>query len=148
MRSGQAGKRFEEGIMMRCLKRRPGERGPGDVRRTRILAGLLVMSATSPLAAQDDYLRALESEATKIAPAEEVSAEPAARPAAVTQAPAEATGVTREQFESLLQDKYRGTFVFYRQLQPHTQEEIFSEFEGGVPIAELRDKIVVRYLQR
>lgn len=134
--------------MMRCLERRPGERGPGDVRRTRILAGLLVMSATSPLAAQDDYLRALESEATKIAPAEEVPAQPAARPAAVTQAPPAGAGVTREQFESLLQDKYRGTYVFYRQLQPHTQEEIFAEFEGGVPIAELRDKIVDRYLQR
>ena len=130
--------------MMRCLERRPGERGPGDVRRTRILAGLLVMSATSPLAAQDDYLRALESEATKIAPAEEVPAQPAA----VTQVPAAGAGVTREQFESLLQDKYRGTYVFYRQLQPHTQEEIFAEFEGGVPIAELRDKIVDRYLQR
>lgn len=138
--------------MKRCLKRKSSRRGTSLTRGLRTVIGLpILMSATSVLVAQDDYLKALESEATKIdAEPERSESVTGAGDVAVASA-ADSTpgsGVTREQFESLMQDKYRGTYVFYRQLQPHTQEEIFSEFEKGVPIAELRDKVVERYLQR
>ncbi len=138
--------------MTRCLKRKSLRRGPGLIRSGELLAGLLLMMPmASNLVAQDDYLQALESEATKI-DSESTSAsdaQAAGAPATQFQTPPQPmSGVTREQFESLLQEEYRGTYVFYRQLQPYTQEEIFSEFEKGVPIADLRDKVVERYLQR
>mgnify|MGYP001544372641 CR=1 FL=1 len=137
--------------MTRCLKRKSSRRGPGLIRSCELLTGLLLlMPMASNLVAQDDYLQALESEAPKIDPlsTSQSDARTADTPAVQGQNQQSASGVSREQFESLLQQEYRGTYVFYRQLQTHTQEEIFSEYEKGVPIADLRDKVVERYLQR
>ena len=50
--------------------------------------------------------------------------------------------------EAMLQEQYRGTYGFYQKLLPHIQEELLEEFRSGVPMAELREKIVDRYLQR
>jgi len=106
----------------------------------------LVAFASSTLA-QDDYLKALEAEASKLSPGATAQGGESAgnNPASTATA---GQGVTFEQFETLLQDNYRGTYVFYKELPSHTREEMFVEYQRGVSIRDLRDKIMDRYLQR
>jgi hypothetical protein len=98
-----------------------------------------------PGAAQTDYLQALEAEATKIsAPSPAVNA---GQQADSPVAPAD-SAPGRDQFETVLREQYRGTYVFYQELPENAREEFLGEFRRGVPLAELREKIVDRYLQR
>ena len=55
---------------------------------------------------------------------------------------------SRQVFESELKEKYAGSAVFYSKLPPATQEEIFLEYRSGASIAELRKKIMDRFLHR
>jgi len=112
-----------------------------------ILRGGVVVTlalAMSFVYAQDDYLKALEAEAAKVSPG---VAEIADAPD-----PAEADnsnqGVSREQFEALLRDNYRGTYVFYKELPANNREEMYAEYQRGVSITDLRAKIMDRYLNR
>lgn len=54
----------------------------------------------------------------------------------------------RQQFETLLQEKYVGTYRFYQRLPERGQQEIFLEFRDGLPLDQIREKIVDRLLQR
>lgn len=113
-----------------------------------LFGGLALLSAGFAAQAQDDYLRALEAEAEKVAPArvtpgtEESASEP-------RRAVADESGEQSvEGFEALLEKQYRGTFAFYKQLSPATRQEIYERFVTGTDMAALRELIVERYLSR
>ena len=124
--------------------REPRSSCAGTVPATAVVA---LLSCAGSVHGQADYLRALEAEASKVtaSPAAENDPEQGSEPAAeATPVP---IGGENASFEALLEEQYRGTFMFYRQLPRHVQEEFAAEFARGAPVAELREKVVDRYLQ-
>jgi hypothetical protein len=109
-----------------------------------IILGLLVSNAV--VAADDDFLSAIEAESEKVgsrhAPEEQLPAKNADG--------AEDENVARslDEFEQLLEERYRGSYVFFSKLPERSREEIFQEYQRGMPIGKIRKKIVDRYLQR
>ena len=111
-------------------------------RRAVCLAVLLVGSA--PVAAtDDDYLRLLDEEVSKVDGAAGVA--DVAAPGNVDGAGGRAPG-TRQQFEDTLRDQHVGTYSFYRRLPERSRQEIFLDFQAGMPMDQLRDKVVERFL--
>lgn len=105
-----------------------------------VLGGVLTLPAAS--AADDDYLRAIDSEADKVgaqAPAGQVS---------YALAPGVTKRMSREQFETALHDGYTGTFEFYRKLADRSREEIYEDYRRGASIRDVRKKIIDRLLQQ
>lgn len=131
--------------MKRVSGRSEAARVRGAILPCSMAGGTLLLTAATSVPAQQDYLRTLDAEATKIqAPAPGSGTRGGPEPSGVTPAlPADRAG-----FEALLQARYRGTHVFYRELPANAREEYFEEFTRGVPMAELRERIVDRYLQR
>jgi hypothetical protein len=92
-------------------------------------------------AGDDDYLSALKQEASKVGKkGGDTEASGTAR--------AEDKSASREAFEAELKEKYVGSAVFYSKLPASSQEEIFLEYQDGATIAELRKKIMDRFLHR
>ncbi|MCW8908921.1 MAG: hypothetical protein OQL28_16900 [Sedimenticola sp.] len=107
-----------------------------------LLFGVFVMSFSVSAAEDDDYLKALSQEADKVG--NTVTTEDAAASATA----GARGGVSRQLFETELKEKYAGSAVFYSKLPSATQEEIFLEYRSGASIAELRKKIMDRFLHR
>lgn len=103
---------------------------------------VFVTSFSLVAAEDDDYLSALNQEAQK------VDAKEAAVSTSASSANAEQKAVSRVAFEAELKEKYAGSAVFYSKLSPGSQEEIFLEYQDGATIAELRKKIMDRFLHR
>lgn len=112
-------------------------------------AAVALLAVAGSACGQDDYLRALEAEAGKVTAASP-AAEHDSEQDSDTAAAGNAVPAVRAQasFEALLESQYRGTFVFYKQLPVNVQEEFAAEFARGAPVAELRGKVVDRYLQK
>jgi len=118
------------------------------------LPALLLMGCTlaGGALAADDYLSELDAEAKKVE-ARSIDGEAGT---STVEAPAEIggstgggrSGASRERFESLLRQKYLGTFGFYKKLPERSRQEIFIDYRDGAPMAEVRKKIIDRLLQR
>jgi len=125
-------------VMRECCER-PGGRWC-RLMSLGLLCGVFVMSFSVSAAEDDDYLKALTQEADKVGKT------------VATESGGSGSGVqgdaSRQSFESELKEKYAGSAVFYSKLPPATQEEIFLEYRSGASIAELRKKIMDRFLHR
>lgn len=119
-----------------------------------LLYGLLglVLISTSAYAA-DDYLSALDQEVQKVE-ARKIDGEAGVNEVeSAAQVEPSDPGVVRSQasreaFEALLKRKYVGTFGFYKKIPERSRQEIFQEYRGGTPMADIRRKIIDRLLQR
>jgi len=87
----------------------------------------------------DDYLEAIEVEASKVGAA---SATAGSFPDPSGASPSSAM----QAFEQQLQDRFAGTYLFYMRLSPGSKEEIFRQFKGGAPIEDVRRTIMARFL--
>ena len=105
-----------------------------------LLCGVFVMSFSVSAAGDDDYLKALTQEADKVGRTDNTESS--------TTGSGPQNDASRQLFESELKEKYAGSAVFYSKLPPATQEEIFLEYRSGASIAELRKKIMDRFLHR
>lgn len=113
--------------------------------RFRGLAGLLtilfLIIGNAYAADDDDYLRSLDEEVEKIEPSAQQGAQPA-------DAADNASSENREQFEELLRERYHGSYVFYQKLPNRMQQEVYDDYASGEDFAQLRKKIINRYLQQ
>ena len=99
------------------------------------VAVLLSMSAYSAFAADDDYLQSLEAEVDKV----EHGVDPA-----VSQKSRSEMEAQRAAFEELMEDQYRGTYVFYKRLSERSKQEVFLRYAGGASFKDVREMIVDR----
>ena len=102
-----------------------------------ITSGLLLFS--SQVVAEDDFLSAIEAESQKVESTENQPGD---------QSGGESVDDSRQKLEELLSEKYRGSYKFYVKLPERSRQEVVGEYEKGTSIAEIRKKIVDRYLQR
>ena len=131
------------------------ERPVSPVAFSRILAIgslLSLLLASAPVLSADDYLSELDAEVKKVE-ARKIDGETGTSTIeAPAEIPLEATdqrpGASRDAFESLLKQKYLGTFGFYKKLPERSRQEIFAEYQSGAPMSEVRKKIIDRLLQR
>ena len=99
----------------------------------------LVLFTCPSWAAEDDYLQSLEMESGKVE--QGVDPEVAAKSRSEMQ-------VQRAAFETLLEEEYRGTYVFYKRLNERSRQEVFLRYAGGASMKEVREMIIDRSLQR
>ncbi|MCW8890519.1 MAG: hypothetical protein OQL20_07665 [Sedimenticola sp.] len=107
-----------------------------------LFLSVFVIPFSLAVAEDDDYLSALNQEAQKVG---------AKATGTGTTGRTDGSGmssISREAFEAELKEKYAGSAVFYSKLPPGSQEEIFLEYQDGATIAELRKKIMDRFLHR
>ena len=105
------------------------------------------------IAEQDPYLRALESEVGKVEPNRigddsESVLSPGANAAGRSSSRQEAqqeTALVRDRFESMLRQRYAGTYGFYTRLPERSQQEILAEYRDGADIVQLRRMIIDRF---
>ena len=141
------GRAVEEGWVATCIPAIPrGFCFPGEKRLLAVTASLILLFAASLVYGEDTYLRALEDEANKVVAPAAADSNDTPVPASPERNPAGDSA--QQEFETLLQERFRGTHVFYKELPANVQQEFADEFARGTPVAELREKIVDRYLQR
>ncbi|MGV6826165.1 MAG: hypothetical protein ACWA5Q_04240 [bacterium] len=118
------------------------ETSVNDSRRPGLLLLISLLSAiatNSCLAADDDYLSALEAESGKVE--QGLDDDEAQKKLSDLEG-------QRAAFEKLLEDQYRGTYVFYKRLTERSKQEVFLRYAGGASIPEVRSMIVDRSMQR
>jgi len=102
------------------------------------------------IAADDDYLEAIEAETSKLG----VQADEAENktdgqsPIVDDKANDDALSEDRVAFEAVLKDRYHGSFIFYNKLPERSRQEIVQEYKRGTPFVKIRKKIVDRFMQR
>ena len=110
---------------------------------------LCLCASGAAFAADDDYLKAIEAESSKL---ESRNQDVGPEQQDVTAAPqadaAVATTDVRDKFEKILDQKYHGSYVFYTKLPERSQQEIVNDYKQGTPFTEIRKKIIDRFLQR
>ena len=89
---------------------------------------------------EESYLDAISVESEKLGDAPSVNTEVTGR-----REPAAADGPV-EQFEQELEARYKGTYLFYKQLPVKSQEEVFLEHQKGASVEDVRKTIMNRYL--
>lgn len=93
------------------------------------------------LAAEDDFLSAIEAESEKVDARQETDKKK-------TTGSAEVDEASRDEFEKILAEKYQGSFKFYSKLPERSRQEIVQEYERGTSFVKLRKKIIDRFMQR
>ena len=108
-----------------------------------VLGGVALMGAMSAFGVEEDFINYLNEEAARVdTPAAEISAG-VGKSAPVAGEEREAA---RRAFESGLERKNRGTWMFYRKLPRRYRDEIFEDHLRGASLEEVRAKIIRRYL--
>ena len=100
----------------------------------------VVFPCVSTAGDADDYLSAISIEAEKV---EESNLSDAQSRRVAKKAGIEPT---LSEFESELKSRYRGSYTFYRKLPTRSREAIFMNFLDGVPMSDIRKKIMDRFL--
>jgi len=113
----------------------------------RSLAVVIVLLVSMPVISADDYLTEIEAETVKLDPGLSYEKQPVGASSDNTAGQVSETE-SREKFEKWLQEKYRGSFVFYSKLPQRSREEVFQQYTQGADLKVLRKTIVDRYLQR
>jgi len=104
-----------------------------------LLSLALIEPATA--LAGNDYLQAIAEEANKVGAAPQ-----AASGSPTTTGGTQTTSTPMQAFEKQLEDRFAGTYLFYKRLPPEAREEIFRQYEGGAPIEDVRRTIMSRFL--
>lgn len=104
-----------------------------------VVSGMLAAPAAP--AEQDPYLQTLEGEVDKLEP-NGVGEESAST--STPESRQEAT-LVRDRFESMLQQRYAGTYSFYTRLPERSRQEIVGEYRHGADIRQLRQMIIDRF---
>jgi hypothetical protein len=101
------------------------------------ISGMLLVPGV-PLAEQDPYLQALEGEVEKVEPNE------IGEDAAFVSTPEsrQEAAMVRERFETMLQQRYAGTYSFYARLPERSRQAIVAEYRQGADIRQLRQMII------
>jgi predicted 2-oxoglutarate/Fe(II)-dependent dioxygenase YbiX len=105
---------------------------------------VLLAGSVAVAAADDDYLKLLDEEVAKVDGAATDGVVEAA--AATNGRVSERTSASRQHFEDLLREQHVGTYSFYRRLPERNRQEIFLDYQAGMPMDQLRDKVVARFL--
>ena len=114
--------------------------------RIPLLFVLACAFSTSGFTADDDYLKSLEAESSKIKTAPG-SAQPAVDGGDNAQDDT-LTDAQRAEFESYLEEHQKGTFAFYRKLPERSREEVFKSFVDGASMDEIRRLVIDRKMNR
>jgi len=114
---------------------------------SRFLAVLVVLLFSIPVFSADDYLSEIEAETVKLDPGLGFEEQPDETGTENNTGTAEINR-SREEFEAWLEEKYRGSFVFYSKLPQRSREEVFQQYLQGADLKVIRKTIVDRYLQR
>ncbi|MCB1773484.1 MAG: hypothetical protein KDI88_07695 [Gammaproteobacteria bacterium] len=124
----------------------------GDMNRPARMTGrlqvaylvMLLIGTGVVVASDDDYLKLLDEEVTKV---DGAGADGGGNPSPGTDGTAsDRPPGNRQQFEDRLRDQHVGTYSFYRRLPERSRQEIFLDYQAGVPMDQLRDKVVERFL--
>ena len=122
-----------------------------------MMGSLLLFGAFSPLhAAEEDYLKAIEMETEKVERKAEGDAGDGSQPSGMRDSvdprigggDGFSSGLSLEEFEAELSEKYTGGAVFYKKLPRRNQEEVYQEYANGASYDQVRKKIMDRYLGR
>ena len=122
----------------------------------RMLTLVFMGLSTAVDASDEDYLTAIEMETEKVgvggaAPAAGESVKkPRVAPKKETEPDGRGldAGLSIEKFEKELAERYTGSSVFYRKLARPDQEAVYAQYKDGAPLAEVRQKIMDRFLKR
>jgi hypothetical protein len=122
----------------------------------RLLALVFMGLSTAVDASDEDYLTAIEMETEKVgvggaAPAATGSVKkPHISPKKEPEPDGRGldAGLSIEKFEKELAERYTGSSVFYRKLSRPDQEAVYAQYKDGAPLAEVRQKIMDRFLKR
>ncbi len=120
--------------MLVHVNRRYEAKSPGGRLVVYLLIAAFLMLPQVSMAADDALLDQLNAEAEKVE---------ATGDEAVGSAESKAD---MSAFEKELEDHYRGSYLFYKKLPRRSQEEIFAEYAEGASIADIRKKIMNRFL--
>lgn len=104
------------------------------------VTGLLTAAGVLP-AQQDPYLQALEGEIEKVEP----NAIGDESTFVSTPESRHESAMVRERFETMLQQRYAGTFSFYARLPERSRQAIVAEYRRGADIRQLRQLIIDRF---
>ncbi len=99
-----------------------------------VFTGCMLCSLSAIAVGEDEYLNQIQDEAYKV---EANSADNTA---------ADEAKVDKDTFDKELQASYRGSYLFYQKLPQRSQEEIFADYAKGASIADIRKKILDRFL--
>ncbi len=135
----------------------------GSVLRKRLILGMTsflllgYLQAGVVWAQEDAYLRELESEA------QEVRVDPKTdrtRPEVVPQSFTGSwgadkqnleeglpSGLGREAFDAALEERFYGSYIFYRDLPRQARDEVYNHYTAGAGIDELR-KLIIEFRRR
>lgn len=104
--------------------------------------GLAVLVAAAGLVPRDtiadDYLDAIQGEATKLSEEPGSAGAEAGETASVPDDP-------RAAFEQEIKGRYRGSYLFYQKLPVKSQQQVFEAYEQGASIKEVRRIILDRF---
>ena len=109
---------------------------------------LMILACAFPIngsAADDDYLKSLEAESTKI------RSDPGATAPGADAGSSQGLSLTdaqRAEFEAYLEEKQKGTFAFYRKLPERSREEVFKSFVDGASMDDIRRMVIDRKMNR
>ncbi len=111
----------------------------------------LACCPSQAFAGDKGYLDALESEARKVETRQTGQRADESDPdSASTQLPLPETasvkpGMNRHEFESMLEQRYRGTYTFYSKLSQRSQDEIYDNYGQGMDVDKLKEKVLKRF---
>ena len=117
----------------------------------RLFAFVLFLFLLMPaIAADDDYLKAIEAETSKVGIQADESENKTEGQAPVDEDTATNNEVSEERvaFEAVLKDRYHGSYTFYSKLPERSRQEIVQEYKRGTPFVKITKKIVDRSMQR
>ena len=113
---------------------------------------LLIGTPIQALYANDNaYLEALEKEAEKVEQrdvgqrANDADPDSAGTQLPLSNANQTAPAISRDEFEAMLKQRYRGIDAFYSKLTQRSKEEIYDNYTQGTDIKTLREKVLKRY---
>jgi hypothetical protein len=99
----------------------------------------LVAFTMAPRASADAYTEAIKGEAQRI------DARPGAPKPGAAGSPAAPQDAEAAAFERELEQRYRGTYLFYKQLPVRNQEEVLQAHRGGASFENIRKMVMDRY---
>ena len=121
-----------------------------------LLIAVFVTPFSVYAAGDDDYLKAIEMETEKVERKAEDDDGNGSQPSGMRDSvdprigggDGFSSGLSLEEFEAELSEKYTGGAVFYKKLPRRNQEEVYQEYANGASYDQVRKKIMDRYLGR
>ena len=121
-----------------------------DQRLCQLLVFVLYLSVSGTVfGADDDYLKALEAESSKLEPGKLDAGQGEQNEVAGQQMDSDIEmSDVRVKFEQILSEKYHGSYTFYSKLPERSRQEIVKDYQQGKPFVQIRKIIIDRFMQR